>query len=96
MDSDRLNRWLSLAANLALLIGLILAALEIRQNSQLTRMQLVNEGNLGANQLYTAIMGENPMDAFSKSVENPEAMTFADFMVVDAFLRQYQPPQSKL
>ena len=35
MDSDRLNRWLTLGANLGVLIGLALLVVEIRQGNQL-------------------------------------------------------------
>ena len=45
MEFDRLNRWLTLAANLGLLVGLILVALQLNQNSELARAQLINEGN---------------------------------------------------
>ncbi len=31
MDSDRLNRWLTLGANLGVLVGIIFLAVEIRQ-----------------------------------------------------------------
>jgi hypothetical protein len=40
MDANRLNGWLALAGNLAVLVGLILLVVEIRQNSDLTRAQI--------------------------------------------------------
>ena len=33
MDSDRLNRWLALAANIGVLVGIVFLAVEIRQNT---------------------------------------------------------------
>jgi len=35
MNLDKLNRWLTLAANLAVLAGVLLAAAELRQNTEL-------------------------------------------------------------
>ncbi len=40
MDTDKFNRWLTLTANLGILIGLVLLIVEIRQNSQLMRAQI--------------------------------------------------------
>ena len=40
MDTDKFNRWLTLTANLGILIGLVLIIVEIRQNSQLMRAQI--------------------------------------------------------
>ena len=86
MEFDRLNRWLALAANLGLLAGLILVALQLNQTSELARAQLINEGNLTASEVWAGLMGEDPAEAIAKSIENPSEMTFADFMVVDAYL----------
>ena len=40
MTADRLNRWLTLGANLGVLVGLALLILEIDQNSDLVRVQI--------------------------------------------------------
>ena len=40
MDSDRLNRWLTLGANVGVLIGLALLVVEIRQGNQLALAQI--------------------------------------------------------
>ena len=40
MDTDLLNRWLTLGANIGVLCGLILLVFEINQNSELTRVQI--------------------------------------------------------
>ena len=86
MDSDRLNRWLSLGANVGLLAGLVLVACEINQNSQLARAQLINEGNVALSHVWSNLMGENPTQAIARSVERPHEMSFSDFLVVDAYL----------
>jgi len=43
MDTEKLNRWLTLAANFGVLIGLILLVYEVRQNSDLMRAQISME-----------------------------------------------------
>ena len=39
MDSDRLNRWMTLAANFAVLVGILLLLVELRQNTESTQLQ---------------------------------------------------------
>ena len=43
MDSDRLNRWLTLGANIGVLIGLILLLFELDQNLDIVRAQTRND-----------------------------------------------------
>ena len=40
MDTDKLNRWLTLGANLAVLFSIVFLAVEIRQNTEMTRAQI--------------------------------------------------------
>ena len=40
MDSDRLNRWLTLGANIAVLVGILFLAAEISQNTDMMRTQI--------------------------------------------------------
>ena len=43
MDSDRLNRWITLAANIGVLVGLIVLIIEIGQNTEVMRAQMAQE-----------------------------------------------------
>lgn len=40
MDTDRLNRWLTLGANIAVLVGILFLAAEINQNTDMMRAQI--------------------------------------------------------
>ena len=40
MDADRTNKWLTLLANVGVVVGLALLIVEIRQNSELVRAQI--------------------------------------------------------
>jgi hypothetical protein len=40
LDSDRLNRWLTLGANIGVLVGIALLLIELDQNSDLLRAQI--------------------------------------------------------
>ena len=47
MNSDRLNRWLTLGANLGVLVGIILLVVELNQNREMMRAQTRNELAMG-------------------------------------------------
>jgi len=40
LDTEKLNRWLSLGANFGVLVGIVFLAVEIRQNTIMTRAQI--------------------------------------------------------
>ncbi len=86
MNLPKPTSWLRIVANVGLLAGLALVAYEINQNSQLARMALVNEGNAASNQFWANLMGETPADVIAMAVECPEAMTYSDFIAMDAYL----------
>ena len=86
MDSDSLNKWLTLAANVGIMIGLILVVIQIRQNSDLVRTQLIADEYALVSVLDTQIVGENPAEALMKAMYSPQDMTYADFRINDAYL----------
>ena len=86
MNSENLARWMSTVANIAVLAGLVLVAVQINQNSSLARTALINDGNVVSNQIWANLMGENPGQIIARAIECPEKMTYGDFMAVDAFL----------
>jgi len=47
VDSDRLNRWLTLGANIGVLVGIILLIVELNQNRQMMQAQTRNELSMG-------------------------------------------------
>jgi len=83
---DRLQKWITLTANVAILLGIVLLLFELSQNTKHLRLQLVDQINSRQYQNNRDVMGENPMEAISKSVTEPENMSFSDFRIVDAYL----------
>ena len=80
-----LDTWLTLAANFAVLIGLILVAFQIKQNTDMTRAQVANDWYLADMQLELAMMGENPALPWTKAVYTPEELTQHDAAVLDRY-----------
>ena len=86
MDSDRLNKWLSLAANFGVLAGIIFLAVEIRQNSDLARMQFADDRIDTWQQGELAVFGDSVATVWEKSVQDPESLTLAETRMLDAYL----------
>ncbi len=76
---DRSNAWLSLVANLAILVGLILVVLELNQNTEHTRLLLMDQITARMKENNRALLGENPTAAIEKSIREPENMNFESF-----------------
>ena len=56
MDSDKINRWLTLGANLGVLGGIALILIELDQNADLMRAQMVQERANHLVEKYDAII----------------------------------------
>ncbi len=83
---DRASTWLSLVASLAILVGLVLVAIELNQNTKHLRLQLLDQITARQNENNRALLGENPTAAIEKSVREPENLTYAELLIVDAHL----------
>jgi len=86
MDMDRLNRWIALAANVGILIGLILVVYEIRQNSALVRAQIAATAFSDQKALAIAKMGDNYPQVLARSIKDPASVTLEDVAVHQAAL----------
>jgi len=84
--SDAANRWLTLGANIGVVIGLVLVAYQIKQDSDLTKAVLFNDHTNSRKEWNQAMMGENPMAVVAKSIEAPTDLTLEELMVMDMYL----------
>jgi hypothetical protein len=84
MAGYRVTGWLQIGANLAILAGLILVAIQISQTNSLAGYQL-NAGNyeslIG---LRTAIAGENVDESMYRILYEPETATDRDLFIANA------------
>ena len=86
MKSERINSWLSLGANIGVVVGLILVAYQINQDADLTRIQLFSDATTARNEFNHALMGDNPLEVVAKSIESPYELTLAELQIMDAYL----------
>jgi len=94
MNFDRLNRWLTLFANAAVLLGIFLVAIELNQSRQMMRSQTRNEISQATLDLlsYTA-MNQNLSDAIVRADRGEELSDTEWFMVGsrnEAVLRHWE------
>lgn len=85
MTSEKLGRWLTLAANFGVIAGLILVAVQINQNTQITKAQMANDYFLADMALELAMMGENPAAAWNRAVYAPDQLSSEDAVVLDRY-----------
>lgn len=86
MKSERVNRWLTLGANIGVLLGLVILIFEVRQNAALTRTELeINANNL-LSQIEFSLATPHSVDAWVKSVRAPSDMSDQDIRLVEVHL----------
>jgi len=86
MDSGKVSNWLQIGANVGILLGLLLVAIQIRQATDIAKAQIENDFYLADLHLELAMMGEQPQESWAKAVYAPEEMTEEDAAVVDRYL----------
>jgi hypothetical protein len=85
-ESDRLNRWLTLAANVGVLLGLVILIVEVRQNADLTRAQMETGKNDLLAEIELSLASPEIGAAWVKSIRSPEALTDVEVRTVESHL----------
>ena len=85
MNTEKLGRWLAPVANLGVIAGLILVAVQINQNTQITKAQIANDYFLADMALELAMMGEHPAVSWNRAVYAPDELTSEDAVVLDRY-----------
>jgi len=80
LDNDRLNRWLTLGANIGVLIGIILLLVELDQNRDMMRSQTRNEISVGIVDLLSQPANNVQLADLIKRVNNGEELTQQDII----------------
>ena len=78
METDHVNRWLTLGANVGVIAGLILLAAEINQNTKVSEMQFYIERRAIVNELSQAMLDTESSEARTKSIVNPQSLSLSD------------------
>jgi len=84
--SDRVNSWLSFIANVGILAGLVLVAIELNQNTDQLKLQLVFQTTQKLFDNNRDLLGDNPTPVITKSITNPDDLTYEEFLVASSFV----------
>lgn len=85
MHPEKISRWLTFGANVGVIAGLVLVAIQINQNTQFTKVQIANEYFLADMELELAMMGEDPAGSWGKAVYEPDNLTIKDAVILDRY-----------
>ena len=86
MNLERSGGWLALVANLGVVGGLVLLAVELRQNTQVVRAQASMYLATGQASAEVAFMGEDTAAAFVKAINSPGTITDREIVQLWAYL----------
>jgi hypothetical protein len=85
LDTNRVGHWLTLAANLGVVVGIAFLVLEIRQNSDIATAQVRLDYAAG----WRSIDGQRQDEAFaqlySRSILNPGELSFSEVVQLDGY-----------
>jgi len=84
MDSSRLVAWLQIVANLGIVAGLILVAMQIDQDKTVAGRELFNVLTDSGRAYWETIVGEDSAISLARAVYEPENLTKQDKVVLDA------------
>ncbi|WP_370338888.1 hypothetical protein [Parvularcula marina] len=83
MNVDKINRWLTLGANVGVVIGLIVLIVELRQNSSLTRAAMEIELTAVQSDLELRMSAPDISAVWMKSVYHPEELTLVEIKMME-------------
>jgi len=86
MDFSKLNNWLQVSANIGIVLGLVLVGVQLKQNSDLVKIQLLYEESRRTVELELQVVGERGAEVWAKSIEDPENLTLEEIRIMEAIL----------
>ena len=85
MSNQKKYDWLQIIANAGIIIGLVLVGLEIKQNSDLVKAQLLYEESQRFVSYEMAMLGDNPARVWAKAHTEPESLTLEERRIMEAY-----------
>ena len=78
--------WLAILGQTAVVAGLVLVALQLNQNSELLRLQMLDQESQRFTAIELALTGENGAQVWEKIIERPEELTVAEQRIAETIL----------
>jgi hypothetical protein len=87
LNIEKISHWIQIVSGLALLVGLYLVLLELRQTKELTQATLTSESHSVAMARHAMLAGENPMRALAKACDPTATLTMEEALILDTVYR---------
>jgi len=85
MDDQRIDRWLGIVGNVAVVIGLIIVAVELRQSSSIANGELAAQFFRDIQDLERSRQDSDFARVYAKSIEDPDELTLAELVQLDGY-----------
>lgn len=86
MNTNKMANWLQIGGNLGIILGLVLVGLQLKQNSDLLRVQLLYEESQSFIAHERVMIGEYGSAVWAKSMEAPKDLTLTESRIIEAYL----------
>ena len=86
MNNGKLSNWLQITANIGIVVGLLLVGVQLKQNSDLLKTQLLYDESRRAVDLETLVVGENGAEVWAKSITDAKNISLPEQRIMEALL----------
>lgn len=86
MNLSGLNKWLTLGANIGVVLGLIILIIEVRQNAALSRTEQEGQLSKWQSEFELELATSELSDIQLKSIYSPQSLTLEEIRRLDALL----------
>lgn len=85
MNKDRLDKWFSVVGHVAVIIGLIVVAFELRQGAAVANGELTTQFMTNWQEIDRSRQEPSFAEIYAKSIENPENLTLVEKVQLDGY-----------
>jgi len=85
MENNKWGRYFQVATNLAVLLGVVLVVIQLRQNSELLKLQIIKQDADTYTSAALETLPEDFNDVLYKSIESPEELNGAEILALDRY-----------
>ncbi len=86
MNSQKVANWVQVSANIGILLGLALVFLQIRQNTDILKTQMLFEESHRTVEAEYVMIGENGAEAWAKAITAPNELTPTEQRIIEGYL----------
>lgn len=96
MNAESLNRWLTLLANIGVVAGLVLLAIQIRQNTDMLRVQMSHSRSETAQSEQQAVFNSPYIPEVLSKVRSDEELTYEEMIRYESYFRAFHRNQDNI